>query len=214
PLAVSNGRPGGPANGDVIKTRARNTSGRMSALQAATGAPASRPITAATWRCPSATTSASASRTMLSMRKGSGSASYDPSHPVVRCVCRKRRPFDSMIESLIVGHDGRADILRLEPGCLALQAQEPTRSGECCPQASGDGTAAQGARSGPLHQRRSPILYPALSLVPVGSQGHDNPAAGDRRALASRWTSPLLALEIRMRGRPAANRCGIAGVDL
>jgi len=23
-------------------------------------------------------------------------------------------------------------------------------------------------------------------------QGHDNPAAGDRRALASRWTSPLL----------------------
>src|SRR5215468_1855985 len=67
---------------------------------------------------------------------------------------------------------------------------------------------------GPLHQRRSPILYPALSLVPVGSQGHDNPAAGDRRALASRWTSPLLALEIRMRGRPAANRCGIAGVDL
>src|SRR5215470_8492021 len=119
-----------------------------------------------------------------------------------------------MTESLNVGHDGRADILRLEPGCLALQAQEPTRSGECCPQASGDGTAAQGARSGPLHQRRSAILYPALSLVPVGSQGHDNPAAGDRRALASRWTSPLLALEIRMRGRPAANRCGIAGVDL
>src|SRR5215831_3621856 len=107
------------------------------------------------------------------------------------CVYRKRRPFDLITESLNVGHDGRADILRLEPGCLALQAQEPTRSGECCPQASGDGTAAQGARSGPLHQRRSPILYPALSLVPVGSQGHDNPAAGDRRALASRWTSPF-----------------------
>ena len=51
---------------------------------------------------------------------------------------------DLMRESLNVGHDGRADILHLEPGCLALQAQEPTRSGECCPQAPGDGTAAQG----------------------------------------------------------------------
>jgi hypothetical protein len=26
-------------------------------------------------------------------------------------VCRKRRPFDLMTESLNVGHDGRADIL-------------------------------------------------------------------------------------------------------
>jgi hypothetical protein len=63
------------------------------------------------------------------------------------CVYRKRRPFDLITESLNVGHDGRADILRLEPGCLALQAQEPTRSGECCSQAPGDGAAAQGARS-------------------------------------------------------------------
>jgi len=45
---------------------------------------------------------------------------------IYACVCRKRRPFDLMTESLIVGHDGRADILPLEPGYLALQAQEPT----------------------------------------------------------------------------------------
>src|SRR5262245_20520597 len=119
-----------------------------------------------------------------------------------------------MTESLNVGHDGRADILRLEHGCLALQAQEPTRSGECCPQAPGDGTAAQGARSGPVHQQRSAVLHPALSLVPVSPQGHDNPAAGDRCALASRWTSPLLALEILLRGRAAANPCRITGIDL
>jgi len=42
------------------------------------------------------------------------------------CVCRKRRPFDLMTESLNVGHDGRADILPLEPGCLALQVEGPT----------------------------------------------------------------------------------------
>ena len=41
------------------------------------------------------------------------------------CVCRKRRPFDLMTESLNVGRDGRADISVLEPGCLALQAQKP-----------------------------------------------------------------------------------------
>jgi len=29
-----------------------------------------------------------------------------------------------------------------------------------------------------------------------------------------RWASSLLALEIPLRGRPAANPCGIAGVDL
>jgi hypothetical protein len=33
--------------------------------------------------------------------------------------------FDLMTESLNVGRDGRADSLPLEPGCFALQAQEP-----------------------------------------------------------------------------------------
>jgi hypothetical protein len=33
---------------------------------------------------------------------------------------------DLMRESLNVGHDGRADISLREPGCLALQVQEPT----------------------------------------------------------------------------------------
>ena len=121
------------------------------------------------------------------------------------CACRKPRPFDLVTESPSLDHDGRADILPLEPGYLALQAQEPSRSGECCPQAPGDGTAAQGARSGPVHQQRSAIPHRALSLVPVGSQGHDDPAAGDRRALASCRFSPLLAPEIPLPGRPAAN---------
>jgi hypothetical protein len=32
---------------------------------------------------------------------------------------------DLIRESLNVGHDGRADIFLLEPGCRALQVQEP-----------------------------------------------------------------------------------------
>jgi hypothetical protein len=42
------------------------------------------------------------------------------------CVCRKRRPFDLATESLSLDHDDRADVLPLEAGYLALQAQEPT----------------------------------------------------------------------------------------
>src|SRR6266446_2883190 len=41
------------------------------------------------------------------------------------CVYRKPRPFDLMTESLNVGQDGRADIPPVEPGCFALQTQEP-----------------------------------------------------------------------------------------
>jgi hypothetical protein len=42
------------------------------------------------------------------------------------CVYRKPRPFDLKTESLNLGDNGRADIPLLEPGCLALQVQEPT----------------------------------------------------------------------------------------
>jgi hypothetical protein len=50
PFAVLNGRPGTPSNGELISTTERNTSGRISALHAATGEPASCPTTAATSR--------------------------------------------------------------------------------------------------------------------------------------------------------------------
>jgi hypothetical protein len=39
--------------------------------------------------------------------------------------------FDRMTESLNFGCDGRIDISPFEPGCLALQAEEPNWSGEC-----------------------------------------------------------------------------------
>jgi hypothetical protein len=40
-------------------------------------------------------------------------------------VCRKPRPFDLLTESLNIGDNGRANIPFLEPGCRALQVQEP-----------------------------------------------------------------------------------------
>src|SRR6266498_3413514 len=77
-----------------------------------------------------------------------------------------------------------------------------------------DRAPAPDTRSCPVHERRSPVLHPALSLVSVGPQGHDDHPARDPCALASRWVLPLPALEIRLRRRPAADPCGIAGVDL
>jgi hypothetical protein len=50
-------------------------------------------------------------------------------------------------------------------------------------------------RSCPFHEQRSPVLHPAVSLVSVGPQGHDDHPARDACALASHWVSPLLALE-------------------
>ncbi len=48
--AVANGKAGGPANGALIKATEWNTSGLISAHQAATPAPKSWPTTAATAR--------------------------------------------------------------------------------------------------------------------------------------------------------------------
>src|ERR1700730_1350994 len=39
---------------------------------------------------------------------------------------------------------------------------------------------AQGARSGPIHEQRSPVVDPALSLVSVGPQCHDDHSPGRR----------------------------------
>ena len=54
----------------------------------------------------------------------------------------------------------------------------------------------------------------SVSLSSVDPQGYYDHPAGDPREPASCWVSPLLALKITTRGRPAANPCGIAGVDL
>jgi hypothetical protein len=51
------------------------------------------------------------------------------------------------------------------------------------------------------------FFVPAVSVVSVSPQGHDNHSARDPGALASCRFSPLLALEISIFWRSAANRC-------
>ena len=69
-LAVLNGSGAAPPNGALIITTDRNTSGRVSAHQPATGDPKSCPTTSATLRWPSALMSAIMSRTRLSVENG------------------------------------------------------------------------------------------------------------------------------------------------
>src|SRR6266567_6499692 len=84
---------------------------------------------------------------------------------------------------------------------------------EYCAPTSADRVATQGARSRPLHEQRSAVLCAAVSLVSVSPQGRSDHPARDPCALASCRLSPLLAMEISLSRRPAANRCGPAGAD-
>ena len=50
------------------------------------------------------------------------------------------------------------------------------------------------------------VLYPAVSMVSVGAEGHHGHPSRDARPLASGRLSLLLALEIALAGRAAADR--------
>ena len=57
-----------------------------------------------------------------------------------------------------------------------------------------------------LAKQRSLVLGPALSLVPVYPSGSCNHPPRDAHPLAPVWLSLLLALEVTMFGRSAADR--------
>src|SRR5262245_21719065 len=64
-----------------------------------------------------------------------------------------------------------------------------------------------------VHEQRSPVLPPIVSVVSIDRGGDDDRPTRDAGAMASRGLSPLLALEIPQHGRPAANRCRAADAD-
>src|SRR6202043_3411187 len=65
----------------------------------------------------------------------------------------------------------------------------------------------------PVHEPRSLVLRPVVSLVSINPNGsHDYPSR-DARALASGGLSLLLAVEITETGRAPANRSGLARAD-
>src|SRR5947207_13374761 len=78
---------------------------------------------------------------------------------------------------------------------------------------SADCASTSGARSGPVHDQRSPVLHPIVSVVSIDREGNDDHPARDAGAMTSRGLPPLLALEIPEPGRPATNRCGSTGAD-
>src|SRR5262249_30674256 len=100
-----------------------------------------------------------------------------------------------------------------DPVCRAVQVEEPTCGRECCASPSTDCAAAEGARSSPTHKWGSLVPGPAVSMVPIGPQGNQDHPARDPRALASVRLSPVLALEIPLPWRPAADRRGSARAD-
>src|SRR5262249_55494528 len=68
-------------------------------------------------------------------------------------------------------------------------------------------------RVGSSHEPRSVSPGPALPLVSVDPASSRHRSAGDRRSLASVRLSLLLALEITLSGRAAADRRGAARFD-
>jgi len=73
--------------------------------------------------------------------------------------------------------------------------------------------AAHASWPRPVHEPRSLVLRPAVSLVSINPNGfHDYPSR-DARALASGGLSLLLAVEITPTGRAPANRSGLARAD-
>ena len=95
-------------------------------------------------------------------------------HPV--CTENSIR-IDLVTESPNLEDDGRPVMLLPGAGHIAVQVEEPARSGECRSPASADRAAAEGARSCPTHKRRSLVLDPAVSMVSFDLEGnHDHPA--------------------------------------
>src|ERR1019366_796510 len=83
----------------------------------------------------------------------------------------------------------------------------------CGTSTSVDCFAAQDVRPRPTCKLRSLVLRPAISLVSINPKGpHDHPSR-DPRALASSRLSPLLALEVTIIGRAAADRDRTARAD-
>ena len=60
-------------------------------------------------------------------------------------------------------------------------------------------------RSRPPYQQRSLVLYPAVSMVSVGPEGHHGHPSRDARPLASGRLSSVLALEVALVWRAAAD---------
>jgi hypothetical protein len=122
--------------------------------------------------------------------------------------------FDLTPESLNVDHNGRADILPLEPGRLDLQAQERLEAENAALRQQL--IVLQRKLRGRVQFTNSDRLFfiQLYRWCPSVLKAMGARPARDTCVLAPRRASPLLAPEIPLHGRPATNSRRIAGVDL
>ena len=120
---------------------------------------------------------------------------------------------DLMAESPTVRVDDRAVLLVAGSVRFGIQVEKPTCGGKRGAPTSACRAAAEGARSHPVHELRSLVPNPAVSVVSVCLEGDHHHSAGDPRALAPHWFPSVLAMEIPLLGWSATNRCGPAGAD-
>src|SRR5882757_6598659 len=73
--------------------------------------------------------------------------------------------------------------------------------------------AAESEGPGAPYEQRSLVLYSDVSMVSINPEGCHNHPARDARALAQGRLSLLLALEVALSGRAAADRDGPARAD-
>src|ERR1700679_3367794 len=93
-----------------------------------------------------------------------------------------------------------------------IQVEDEAGGRERGASATVDCFAAQAPWSRPAYKRGSLVFYPALPLVSVHSSGSYNHPPRDAHPLAPVGLSLLLALEVTIFGRPAADRGGAARV--
>jgi hypothetical protein len=113
----------------------------------------------------------------------------------------------------VSGVEGASTWTSIKYACVYRQVEEPARGRECYAPTSVDCSAAQDARPAPAHEQRSLVFYPDLPMVSVDPASSNDRPSRDAGTLASDRLSLLLAAEIIVTGRAAADRNGIAGAD-
>ena len=140
---------------------------------------------------------------------------FEATHPNIRGrlsrgprpnIARKIDAQEFHREEELIAHDAGP----LETSYASGDADQ-SRGSERGTPASIDRFAAEGEGPGLAHQQRPLVVYPAVSMVSV-DPADDHPSR-DARALASGRFSLLLALEVALTGRSAADRDGSPPVD-
>jgi hypothetical protein len=101
--------------------------------------------------------------------KGSFGVRYDLCVPITSSLLIRRRNRVTSRDNVC------AAILLSQVVGLAIPVDKSTGGRERCAPTSADSAAAKGTRSRRVHERRSPILHPSVSMVSVDCQGHHDP---------------------------------------